>query len=167
MKRHSRSWLLRHTLEIATVILAIATIWLAVETRWGLQRTIQVSTWIEMEKRFDSPEMKASRARLAAQLQHYDADKFDDSVQDVWDLFDDVGRLYRQGLIDKGINSWWAAGKNRITADRQHDKDASEYEEFEWLAAQLHYEDPNITTNDVADFLKVEAALARNAKPGR
>jgi len=178
MKRHSKSWILKHTLEIATIILAIATVWLAVETRSGLGNQLRVSTWLEMEKRFDSPEMKASRARLAAQLQpqHYDADKFDESLQDVWDLFDDMGRLYRQGLIDKGltksafsyyVNTWWAAGKNRIAEDRIHDKDASEYEEFEWLAGEFHPADPNITTNDVADFLKVEAEIAGKGKPGK
>src|SRR6266850_1155866 len=176
MKRHSKSWILKHTLELATIVLAIATIWLAVETRQisndtrdGTARTIGVTTWLEMEKRFDSPEMKASRARLAEQLQHYDADKFDESTQDVWDLFDDMGRLYRQGLIDKGltksafsyyVNTWWAAGKSRIVEDRQHDKDASEYEEFEWLAGEFHSADPNASTNDVSEFLAVEAGIA-------
>jgi hypothetical protein len=107
MKRHNKSWLLKHTLEVAIILLAIATIWLALETHWiavetqlGNKQQIGVQTWLEMEKRFDSPEMKQSRAALAAQFDHYDADKFDESKQDVLDLFDDIGALYTNGLID-------------------------------------------------------------------
>ena len=168
MKRHSKSWILKHTLEVATVILAVATIWLAVETRLAATRSISVSTWLEMEKRFDSPEMKQSRAALAMQFDHYDPAKFDDSKLDVLDLFDDMGALYENGLIDKKltrssfswyVNNWWEASKNYIANERKTNNDYSEYNEFEKLAARMHPEDPNITTNDLKDFLAAEERI--------
>jgi hypothetical protein len=176
MKRHSKSWLLKHTLELATILLAIATIWLAAETHWiavetqlGTKQQIGVQTWLEMETRFDSPEMKQSRAALAAQFDHYNADKFDESKQDVLDLFDDIGALYTNGLIDAKltestfsyyVNFWWETAKNRIAADRKADKDPSEYDHFEFLAGRMHDKDPNITEKDTKDFLANEERLA-------
>jgi|SRR5579871_4635995 len=169
MKRHSKSWLLKHTLEIATVALAIATVWLAVETKRGLSKTIQVNSWIEIEKRFDSPEMKQRRAALAAQLDPYVPGKVDDSKLDVLDLFDDVGALWKQGFIDEKltrssfswyVNDWWAASKDYIADERKADGDSSEYAEFEYLATAMRSADPTITTNDVRDFLASEKRLA-------
>ena len=176
------SWILKHTLELATILLAVATIWLAlethrmaVETQEGARRQIGVQTWLEMERRFDAPEMKRARATLAAQFEYYDADKFDDSKQDVLDLFDDIGALYSDGLIDKKltesafsyyVNNWWEISKNRITDDRKTDHDPSEYDHFEELAAKLHHHDPNITDKDKKDFLASEERLSSaNGEP--
>jgi hypothetical protein len=58
-------------LAIATVALAGATVWLALESRQGSLRQIRVQTWLAMEPRFDSKEMKLARKKLAKQLDPY------------------------------------------------------------------------------------------------
>jgi hypothetical protein len=174
-EHHSEPWPLKHTLELATILLAIATIWLAVEThriavdtQESTRQQIGVQTWLEMEKRFDSSEMKQSRAALAAQFDHYDADKFDDSKEDVLDLFDDIGALDEEHLVDEKltestfsyyVNFWWEVARSRIAEDRRVSGDTTEYDHFEALAAKMHHKDLDITDNDKKDFLALEERL--------
>lgn len=129
---------------------------------------LRVTTWLDMQKRFDAPEMKKARAALAAQLDPYVPDKFDDSHLDVLDLFDDVGALYQDGLIDEKltrsafgwyVNNWWEASKVYIADERKTNNDVTEYKEFENLAAALHHDDPNITPKELKDFLASEERL--------
>ena len=39
---------------VATLALVVVTLWLVIETKRAVKRQLQVQTWLEMAKRFDS-----------------------------------------------------------------------------------------------------------------
>ncbi|MGB7581912.1 MAG: hypothetical protein WBL85_05635, partial [Sedimentisphaerales bacterium] len=107
----------------ATVALAGATVWLAVESRRGSLRQIGVQTWLVLEPRFDSKEMKLARKKLAKQLDPYDPTKHDQITEEVLELFESIGTAYNLGLLHKGLvissfsyyaNYWWEAAKSYV-----------------------------------------------------
>jgi hypothetical protein len=175
MKLHSKSLLLKHTLEIATVILAfgtiilaVATIWLAVETRLGMTRQTQVSTWLEMEKRFDGPEMKRARKNLAVQLNPYEPKNMDKIDETVMDMFDDMGSLYRRNFIDRELTEsfsyhvtrWWKACEPYITDIRKQPGGKDSFKDFEDFAKEMRKkEDQPVTEADMKAFLEDEKRL--------
>ena len=125
MERRSSSWIFEYALEIATIILATATIWLALENHRMAAEThnmvaethqmaldskeasatqLGVQTWLEIQQRFDSDEMKRARRMLAKQLTpQYDPNKFDEIDTTVLDAFDDIGALFSRDLIDRDL----------------------------------------------------------------
>jgi hypothetical protein len=73
------------------------------ELAWtkGSAQEIGVQTWLHFKERFDSKEMKPCRQKLAQQLSHYDQAKHDETTEDLFDLFEDIGSVYHRGLLDK------------------------------------------------------------------
>jgi hypothetical protein len=157
-------------MELATIILAIATIWLAVETRLGLTHTMQVNTWIEMEKRFDGQEMKLARRHLAVQMEHYNPTGTDDIDETVMDMFDDMGGLYRRNLIDRDMTEsfsyqatrWWKACEPYIASIRKQEGGKDSFKDFEDFAKEMErkYDPQQISSQDMGRFYEDKKHLA-------
>ena len=107
-------------MAIATTAMAIATFWLVCESRRTSFRQIGVQTWLELEQRFDSVEMKRARKKLAQQLKSYSPNKHDKMSETVLNFFESVGIAYKSGYLDKNLAGssfsfhacrWWEAVK--------------------------------------------------------
>ncbi len=156
-------------LAVATVTLAGATVWLALESRQGSLRQIRVQTWLVMEPRFDSKEMKLARKKLAKQLDPYDQSKHDQITEEVLELFESIGTIYNLGLLDKKLaassfsyyaNYWWEAAKSYVDNERRmRGDDDSLFSEFEKFAGAMRKEDPKIDSKALKDFLDNEKRL--------
>src|ERR1017187_5161995 len=102
---------------IAALLLAGATVWLGWLTRklelawlktseqqigaWfkTSKEQIGVQTWLELQQRFDSLEMRRARKKLADQLKHYSASNHQKIAETVMNFFEDVGTLYRLDYV--------------------------------------------------------------------
>jgi hypothetical protein len=169
---------------LCTLILSCATIWLALETRWLAQRWRDASadqvkawsqtavdktgvrTWLALESRFDSPEMKRARRELASQLDPYDPSSHTPINEDVLDLFESIGTVYNNGLLNKKLaNSsfsyyathWWEAAKHYVDEQRkQHSDDQSLFKEFETFAQAMRQPGEKIDAESLKRFLEDE-----------
>ncbi len=52
---------------------------------------------------FDSAEIRRARGRLAEQMEDYDLSKHDEITDEVLDVFEDIGTVYKLGLINKEL----------------------------------------------------------------
>src|ERR1700744_5217315 len=92
------------SIAMATGILAFFTYKLANETHKTTQearaasfRQIGVLTWLGLEKRFDSAEMKTARRNLAVVMIHYKPHAHDGVSETVLNFFESVGIAYKTG----------------------------------------------------------------------
>jgi len=122
----TKSWIELAT-AISTSLLACGTFALAWLTRklekaWFTTSSHQigVATWLELERRFDSEEMKRARKKLAQQLKAYTAAKHGKVSETVLDFFEDVGTTYKEGYLNRKLADsafgfyacrWWEAAK--------------------------------------------------------
>lgn len=115
-------------LAVVTTALAIATVWLAVEARKGSLRQIRVQTWLALEARLDSREIKAAERKLARQLDPYDQSKHDQITEEVLELVESIATVCNFGLLDKSLafssfsfyaNHWWQAVKAYVDHERR------------------------------------------------
>jgi hypothetical protein len=191
MESQRSSWILGYTLEIATIILAIATIWLAIENHRMAMEThnmvvethamaldakeasmtqLGVQTWLEIQQRFDSDEMKRARRLLATQLMpQYDPKKFNEIDETLLDTFDDMGALFSRNLIDRDlvggqlgfyVDRWWLACKPYVDDVRKRNNNQDYFSGFEELANFMAKNDPHLGEDDVKRFLADESHLA-------
>ncbi len=152
-------------LALFTVGLAIATFRLVSESR----KSIGVQTWLELQKRFDSPEMVRARKRLAPQLENYDATKSGKISETVLNFFEDMGSAYRMGYLDKKLADssfsyyacrWWEASKPYVEQERRrHGEDKTIFEDFQFVAEQMRLPDEKIDANELRTFLEDESQL--------
>ena len=122
--------------------LATATKQMADEARESSLRQIGVQTWLTLEKRFDSREIKLHRQELVDKLRllgtvatHNDID------ETLFELFESIGSLYNRGLIDKQLAEssfsfhaagWWQLAKKYIDSERKrHNHDDEIFCEFQ------------------------------------
>jgi len=139
---------------VCTVILAAATVWLAIstvlivkETRDGSVRQLGVQTWVHLAARFDSQEIRWARGKLAEQLEDYDSSKHDEIKELVLDVFEDIGTVFKFGLINKDLadstfsfyaTRWWELAEPYIREERRRNKDDDEiFSDFEALARKM------------------------------
>jgi hypothetical protein len=156
-------------LALFTVGLAIATFWLVSESRKSSYREIGVQTWLELQKRFDSPEMVRARKKLAPQLENYDATKTGKISETVLNFFEDMGSAYRMGYLDKKLadssfsyhaSRWWEAAKPYVEQERRrHGEDKTIFEDFQFVAEQMRLPDEKIDANELRTFLEDESRL--------
>lgn len=156
-------------LALSTVVLAGATVWLAIEARRGTIRQIGVQTWLTLEQRFDSAEMKQNRKKLAMQLDPYNPTQHDEITEDVLDLFESIGTVNTLKLLNDKLavssfswhaNRWWEAAKPYIDEERRRrGDDKSLYSEFKTFVKTMRKHDPQITSEDLREFLKSEKNL--------
>jgi hypothetical protein len=190
MERRGTSWILGYTLEFATIMLALATIWLAlenhrmaVETHNMVVETHQmaldskeaaatqlgVQTWLQVQERFDSDEMKRARKLLARQLAPgYDPKEYDNIDTTLLAAFDDMGALFSRDLIDRDlvggqlgfyVDRWWIACKPYVDDVRKRNQSDGYFSDFEALAKYMAKNDPHLSDEDVKRFLADESHL--------
>lgn len=166
-------------MAVFTAILAWETFKLGQEThksslllvdaaRESTLRQIGVTTWLALEPRFDSKEMKAARRKLAGQLYRYDPVKHDEISEEVLELFESVGTVYNQGLLDTKLayssfsyyaNHWWKAAKPYVDRERMNKGDDKLFDEFEESVKKMCKGDSAITSKSLDDFLNDEMRL--------
>jgi hypothetical protein len=156
-------------LALFTAILAGATFWLSWEARNSSFRRIGVETWLALEARFDSMEMKRARKKLAKQLSPYDTTKHDQITEEVLELFESIATVYNRGLLNIELadssfsyyaNHWWEAAKPYIDQERRNKgDDDSFFSEFEKYAKKVRKYDPVIDSRALIDFLNDEKKL--------
>jgi hypothetical protein len=153
----------------ATLALVGVTIWLVVETKNAAKRQLQVQTWLEMAKRFDSQEMKRARRDLAKKIQTYSADNHDKISETVMDFFEDVRTLWKHDFIDKKLveetfgfygSRWWAAVQPYVSNERRkHKDDDTIFADIEFLAKKIRLPHEQIDDVELKQFLNDEARL--------
>ena len=99
---------------------------------------------VTLTARFDSKEMTLAMKTLATQLENYNPINRDKVSEEVLELFEDIGTLYNQGLLDKQLAAssfgysatrWWAAAEHYIREERRREgADTTIYQEFEKFA---------------------------------
>jgi hypothetical protein len=156
------------TLAWKTWNLATATKKMVDESKEGSLRQIGVQTWLALEARFDSKEMKLHRQRLSQDLPLLNIMKRHDDINDtVFELFESIGSLYNRGLIDTGlaessfsfhVAGWWQIAQQYIEAERRRHKDNEIYCEFQEFAESMIKLCPNI---DLDKFVKDERMLVK------
>ena len=131
-------------------------------------RQLGVQTWLYLAARFDSEEIKRARARLAAQLGNYDPSTHDDITEGALDVFEDLGTVYRLGLINKELadstfsyyaSRWWEVAKTYIYQERIRDDDNEIFCDFEEFAKQMRRPSEKIDNLDLKNFLNDEKQL--------
>jgi hypothetical protein len=132
-------------------------------------------------KRFNSPEMRASRARLARTLlaSRRDFEKIDDDAEEVCAYFEDIGLLLRRRVVPAylvwsmqsyEILFYWQALREYLAWVRESTKDPTFYIEFDLLrkrVAALQKKrsglEPAYTDDELREFLEAEAKEADGA----
>jgi (p)ppGpp synthase/HD superfamily hydrolase len=168
-------------MAFATGILAFATVWLAFSTRRLAQSTdkmlaetheasvrqLGVETWLRLAARFDSEELRRSRVKLAGKLENYDPSKHDEITEEVLDLFEDIGTLYKLGLINKNLadssfsyyaSRLWEVAKTYIYQERERSKDKENelFSDFEAFAKEMRRPDEKLDSLELKKFLNDE-----------
>ena len=164
-------------LAYATVALALVTVGLAVATFRGEANhenppigKIGVQTWLDFQKRFDSPEMVQARKKLASQLENYDPKKkFPRISETVLNFFEDLGTTYKGDTWTKNslnlhsVFTLAVGGKQRsltlIRSEGVTVQTAPLFEDFEYVAKQMHQPDEKIDDKELHDFLEDERGL--------
>ena len=157
-------------MAIATAAMAVATFGLVCESRRASFRQIGVQTWLELEKRFDSTEMKRVRKKLAQQLKSYSPNKHDKISETVLNFFESVGIAYKSGYLDKKLADssfsfhacrWWEAVKPYVDQEqKRHGEDIKLFEDFKDLAGLMRLPDEKIDDEELRLFLDDEERLA-------
>lgn len=171
-------------LAVATVVLAVATVRLAASTKNLAQSTadmateaheasarqLGVQTWLHLAARFDSDDIRRARARFAEQMEKYDISMHDEITEEVLNVFEDIGTLYRLGLINKELadsafsyyaSRWWEAARTYIYQERDRNKDEKGeiFEDFEAFAKEMRRSREKLDTLDMKKFLNDEKQL--------
>lgn len=160
----------------ATFLLAAGTFWLGWLTR-NLEKAwfrtsaeqIGVNTWLTLQRRFDSREMKRARKALAQQLKAYSTVNHGVISETVLDFFEDVGTTYRHGYINKKLAEsafsfyacrWWEAAKAYVDHEQKlHNDDGTLFEDFKHFAETTRLDDETIDHNELERFLEDEMRL--------
>jgi hypothetical protein len=136
-------------------------------------------------KRFNSPEMRASRARLARALQTSprDFEKIDQEADEVCGYFENIGGLLRRNIIPRyfvwsmqgdDIFHYWQPLRDYVNWVREVTKDKTIYEDFDYLRhriAELQKKrsglEPIYPETEIREYLKGEAEQASGSTTKR
>jgi len=119
---------------------------------------------MSFESRFDSKEMKNTRAKVAGMI----TTNLDVIPFDVFEFFESLGAVYIDGNIHKKMveNSfswyaigWWKAANKYIKTERIDKNDDSLYEKFEKLVNVIENKSGLKFCTAVPDFLEAEQQL--------
>jgi hypothetical protein len=148
-----------------------ATRLLLAETRTATCRQIQIQSWLEFNRRFDSAEMTAARKELAGKLitpgRHLAAR--DQHSELVAAFFEDLGAVYQEESIHRQLAKntfgyyaclWWEALKPHLDEPRKLPSgEAPRFGQFEKLAGAMRREGEQFSGQEIADFLAGEAKM--------
>jgi len=170
-------------LAVATIVLAVAS-WVAIGITWygvkaqsqDARELLQTQIAVELDKQFDSADMRRLRRSLAAQLL---AKKSDVSEYRIFDFFEKLAGYRDRGRIDDETlyNAfsyytvrYWLASQDMVKRFRKEEGDNTYYDGFERLSNWMLSYEANARSKKVADitpsaiqvenFLRDEAALA-------
>lgn len=171
------------SLVISTIVMAVATCVAVAATIWGIhaqhedaRELLQAQISAELDKQFDSTEMRRARKAFAIELLK---DRHKLPAEDrVLSFFEKVGAYQRLGRIDEettfsafsySAERYWAACRDAIKAFRQKERDNDYYGDFEELndgmieqeASSKHRKVSDVVpaVSEVDEFLKGEASL--------
>ena len=157
-------------MAIATAAMAIATFWLVFESRQASFRQIGVQTWLELERRFDSQEMKTARKNLARHMKAYDPKKHSKISETVLNFFESIGIAHQERCLNNKLADssfsfyacrWWEAVKPYVDQERKRQgDDDSMFEDFENFANAMRRPDEKIDDLNLQRFLDDEEKLA-------
>jgi len=178
-------------LGIATMLFTAAmaglTAWLAWETR-KLEKSwretcaeqinawfktsadqIGVKTWVDLEQRFDSQEMKQARKKFAQLLKCYAVTKHDKISETILNFFESVGIAYKEGYLNKKLADssfsfyavrYWEAAKAYIDQEQKRQgEDATLFENFKDMAKLMRLPGDKIDDREILLFLEDEIRL--------
>jgi hypothetical protein len=159
---------------------------------WQVRQIREVNAYTLMRdevKRFNAPEMRACRTRLARTLlaSRRDFAKIDEDGEEVCAYFEDVGLLLRRRVVpayfiwsmqSEEILYYWQLLRDYLAWVRQYTKDQTFFIEFDLLrnrVAALQKKrsglEPVYTEEELREFLEGEAGLADSTaapkRPGR
>ena len=174
-------------LAVFTAAMAGFTAWLAWETRrlekssrentskqneaWFKTSSDQigVKTWLELEQRFDSEEMKRARKKLAQQFKAYSVSKHSKISETVLNFFESVGTAYKMGYLNEELASssfgfyasrWWEITKAYIDQEqKRHGEDSTLFEDFKYFAQKMRLPGEVIDDDEIQIFLDDETKL--------
>jgi hypothetical protein len=156
-------------LALATFGLAVATVRLEWAWKQSAAQQLGLQTWLTLQARFDTREMKHCRSKLAHQLSTYTSATHGEIVEDLFDLFEDLAAIKGTGLLNQQlaestfsfyVNHWWRASKPYIDRERMiHGDDKTLFAGFEKVVADWQHLDPEITDDKLKRFLENEKAL--------
>ncbi|BBJ00089.1 hypothetical protein FGKAn22_17810 [Ferrigenium kumadai] len=150
-------------------------IWSVWQLRVDLREVVNATISLELDKEFDSSEMRRARRELATELLE---GKRDLSETRVLDFFEKVATYQRLNRVDVYtvdssfsyfVERYWIASQGFIAEFRQKQNDRTYFEDFERLNADMlgreaktkHREISQVTPSqsEVKRFLREEAVL--------
>jgi hypothetical protein len=136
---------------------------------------IGVQTWLVLQTRFDSTEMKRARQILARQLSIYSENNHLRIEEDVLNFFESVGTAHRLKVLDQNLAEssfsyylcqWWRAAKPYVVNERMHNKnDETLFDDFEKLAEEWREFNPKLKSASLQEFLLMEMSLTVESGP--
>jgi hypothetical protein len=127
---------------------------------------IGVQTWMTMEMRFDSREMKLARQHAATVLGRLRGGYA--MRDDIIELMESIATLYNHDLMNKQLAQssfsyyavmWWEAAKGYVIQERNRKGDRTFYSEFEKFAAEMKSYFPNTHPDGLNLFFQEEFGL--------
>jgi hypothetical protein len=173
-KAEHAAWLLAiftGVLAIFTAALVAASFLTIREARRASSEQLGVQTWLHVDPKFDSKELRLARKHLAQQLDPYVPAKRAEVNDDVLNFFEAVGVLYKRNLLNKELAessfSYWAVGyweaaKIYIADERRAEHDESIYGDFEAFAKAMLKRKPLLSDAELKDFLAAEKELVES-----
>jgi hypothetical protein len=156
-------------MAVATALMAFATFWLVFESRQASFRQIGVQTWLELECRFDSQEMKKARKNLARQMKAYNPKMHGKISETVLNFFESVGIAHQEKCLNNRLADssfsfhaclWWEAVKAYVDQERKRQgDDVSMFEDFENFAKAMRRPNEKIDDLKLQRFLDDEEKL--------
>jgi hypothetical protein len=153
---------------IFTAALAIAAFSTVREARRASSEQLGVQTWLYVDPKFNSKELKLARKKLAHQLDPYDPGKRAEIDDDVLEFFESVGALYNRNLLNKELAAssfsywaihWWEVAKAYVADERRAEHDEDIYGDFETFAKAMRKDETHLSHADLKGFLADEEGL--------
>jgi len=162
-------------MALSSWALVAISVWAMLAQRKDARELLQAQISVELDKEFDSTEMRKARRQLAVDL----INKKDPSDYRVLDFFEKLSSYYDDGRIDDEtayeaysyyVERYWVATKSTVVDFRKQEHDDTFYTGFDELynriltqdAADRHKNRADAVPSEkqIADFLQDESTLA-------
>lgn len=101
-------WNANTATALATWVLVVGTLGAVIAQARSVARSRSAESYLSLVERWDSPNMREKRRRLARALRdEYKPDEVGDRVEDILDFFEDVGIFVKLGYLNK--HAAWGA----------------------------------------------------------
>jgi hypothetical protein len=177
---------------VVPVVQVIATVGGLLLVWWKVTQIREVNAYTLLRdevKRFNSPEMRACRARLANVLlwSRRDFKNIEDNAEEVCGYFEDIGYLLRRrvapvyliwSMLADYVLHYWPLLRDYLTWVRETTRNQTYYEDFDFLRNRLAAlekkrtgVEPAYPEDDLREFLEGESKMADGdgtpTRPGR